>query len=69
MTRIDVGHRERVNFYLDANILDGMKKLSGILNMTYSEAIRQACREWLIREGQKAIDGQKTIIEINHETP
>lgn len=64
MTRTDVGQRERVNFYMDTQILDGLKKLAQLKNMTYSELIRQACREYVVREGARAIADQQTIRSI-----
>lgn len=64
MTRTSVGNRERVNFYFDKQIFEAMKKLAELKNLSYSELIRIACREYVVREGQKAIAEGKTIREI-----
>ena len=61
MTRTEVGHRQRVNFYLDTPILECLKKLAAVKNMTYSELIRQACRELVLRDGPRALAEMNTI--------
>lgn len=65
MVRTAVGSRTRVNFYFDDQIFEAIKKLAELKNMTYSELIRVACREFVIREGAKAIADTKTIREIS----
>lgn len=64
MSRTPVGKRERINFYFDEQILEAMKKLALLNNTTYSELIRIACREYVVREGQKAIDSGAIIREV-----
>jgi hypothetical protein len=64
MTRTAVGTRVRVNFYFDTAMFDGLRRLAGLKNTTYSELIRVACREYLVRETEAAIRADKAIKEI-----
>lgn len=64
MVRTDVGERQRLNFYLDNSVFDSLRALALQRNMTYSELIRQACREYLVREGSKAAEENKVIKDI-----
>jgi hypothetical protein len=61
MTRTNVGQRERINLYMAADWLAGLKKLAALKNTTYSELIRVACREYILREGPKAMVEAQTI--------
>lgn len=54
MVRSYTGERQRINFYLDTEILEGMKALAGLVDTTYSELIRQACREYIARHTAQA---------------
>jgi hypothetical protein len=56
MVRTDVGERLRLNFYLDTPVFDSLRALALQKNTTYSELIRQACREYLVREGSRAAE-------------
>jgi hypothetical protein len=62
MTRTSVGLRVRINFYFDSQVFEAMRKLAALKGVTYSELIRLACREYVIREGTKAI-ADNTIIK------
>lgn len=64
MARTRVGNRERINFYFDEQVLEALKKLAVLKNTTYSELIRIACREYVVREGQKAINDGTIIKEV-----
>ena len=64
MTRTSVGNRAHVHFYLDEQILDGLRRVAMLRNTTYSELIRTACREYLVREDAKAAAESKTLSEI-----
>ena len=64
MARTRVGNRERINFYFDEQVLEALKKLAVLKNTTYSELIRIACREYVVREGQKAINDGSIIKEV-----
>jgi predicted transcriptional regulator len=61
MVRTDVGDRSRLNFYLDNQVFDSLRSLALQRNTTYSELIRQACREYLVREGSKTAEENQTI--------
>ncbi len=63
MTRTKVGERQRINFYFDSQVFEAMKKLAALKNVTYSELIRNACREYVLREGPKAINDAAIIKE------
>lgn len=54
MVRAYTGERERVNFYFDKDLFEGMKKLAVLKNTTYSELIRQACAEYIARHTAQA---------------
>ena len=64
MTRTRVGDRERINFYFDKQVLEALKKLAALKNTTYSELIRVATREYVVREGAKAIADGTIIKEV-----
>ena len=64
MTRTRVGQRERINFYFDTNVLDALRKLAELKGSTYSELIRVACREYVVREGTKALEDATTIKQV-----
>lgn len=53
-----------MNFYFDEKIFEGMRRVAELKNTTYSELIRTACREYLVREAAKASADSKTIMEI-----
>lgn len=54
MVRAYEGERVRVNFYFDTDVFEGMKLLARLTNTTYSELIRQACREYIARHVTQA---------------
>ncbi len=64
MARTRMGNRERINFYFDEQVLDALKKIAVLKNTTYSELIREACWEYVVREGQKVKDAGKLISEV-----
>lgn len=64
MTRTRIGDRERINFYFDKNLLEALKKLAALKNTTYSELIRVGMREYVVREGAKAIESGLIIKEV-----
>ncbi len=64
MTRTKIGERVRVNFYFDSQVFEAMQKLAELHNTTYSELIRVACREYVVREGTKALEDRQVIREI-----
>jgi hypothetical protein len=54
----------RVNFYFDTPMFDAMRRVAALKNTTYSELIRVACREYLVREIEAAVKTDKGIKEI-----
>jgi hypothetical protein len=64
MSRTKVGERVRINFYFDAEIFEALKQIAVLNNVTYSELIRMACREFVVREGPAAIAGKKIIKQV-----
>ena len=64
MSRTKVGERVRINFYFDAEVFEAMKTIATLNNITYSELIRIACREFVLREGPAAIEGKKLIAKV-----
>ncbi len=64
MARTKVGERIRVNFYFDAATFDALRRLATLRNTTYSELIRTSVREFVVREGQRAIDAGQIIKDI-----
>lgn len=67
MTRTSIGKRVRVNFYFDEQVFDGLRAVAVLKGTTYSELIRVACREYIIREAQKAQAGSQVIKELTHD--
>lgn len=65
MVRTSVGNRVRINFYFDEQVFEAMRKLAEIRGVTYSELIRTACHEYVVREGAKAIADRKVIQETS----
>ena len=65
MTRTRVGDRERINFYFDKQVLEALKKLAALKNTSYSELIRVAAREYVLREGKQAIEDGTLINEVS----
>jgi len=64
MVRTAVGKRARINLYFDEQVLDALRRLAELKNQTYSELIRIACREYVVREGAKAITDGKLLKDI-----
>ena len=64
MTRPRIGDRLRINFYFDAQIFEAMQKIAKLQNTTYSELIRIACREYVIREAPAVMRGATAISEV-----
>lgn len=64
MVREYAGDRQRVNFYFDTDVFEGMKRLAALTNTTYSELIRQACREYIARHTAKAEADQANLKDL-----
>lgn len=50
MTRASAGN-DKINIYFNAQVLAAMKRLALLRGTTYSELIREACREYVIKAG------------------
>jgi hypothetical protein len=57
--------RVKVNAYLYKPVLDGLKKIARIKGTTYSELLRIASHEYLLREGQKVLAERRQIQAVN----
>lgn len=53
--------RVKINIYFQARVLEGMRRLADAKGTTYSELIRQACRDYVVKEGGKAITDNLTL--------
>jgi hypothetical protein len=69
MTRPRIGDRLRINFYFDAQIFEAMQKIAALQNTTYSELIRVACREYVIREAPGVMRGASAISRVCSQEP
>lgn len=56
--------RVKVNVYLQSKVLEGLKKLARIKGTTYSELLRIASMEYILREGPKVIQDHKAMKEV-----
>ena len=64
MTRTKIGDRVRVNFYFDSQVFEAMQIIARIKNTTYSELIRTACREYVVREAAAAASSAQMIKDL-----
>jgi len=63
MTRASAGN-DKINIYFNAKVLAAMKRLALARGTTYSELIREACREFVLREGPKVLSDDKAVKEM-----
>jgi len=63
MTRVSAGNT-KINIYFNDAVLAALKKLALARGTTYSEMIREACREFVLREGPKVLGEVKAVKEI-----
>lgn len=63
MTRTPTG-QTRINFHVHADTLAALKLIAARRGTTYSELIRMACREYVLKQGQKMIDEQMQIRQM-----
>lgn len=64
MTRAPAGN-EKINLYFNRQVLDAMKRLALARGTTYSELVREACRDFVLREGPKVVADTKAIKEAS----
>lgn len=65
MVRTAVGSRVRINFYFDEQVFEALRTIAALKNVTYSELIRTACHEYVVREANKAKADRATITEVS----
>lgn len=53
-----------MNFYFDTEVFDGMKALARLTGTTYSELIRQACREYIARHTAQAAQSNQQLKDL-----
>lgn len=63
MTRASAGN-EKINIYFNAKVLEALKRLALARGTTYSELIRQASMEFVLREGPKIMEEIRAVKEI-----
>lgn len=56
----------KVNVYVDARVLEALRKISAARGTTYSELIREACRLYVLQEGPKVLLTNTAIKEIGN---
>jgi len=54
VTRLPSG-RTKVNTWMDDTTLEALRRIGAVRGVTYSELIRQATREFVLREGGKVV--------------
>jgi len=64
MARPKIGARKAFHLYMDENVINAIHAIAAVKNTTPSELIRVACRDYLVREGAKAIAERTAIEEI-----
>lgn len=47
--------RKKINIYFQENVLEGLRRLAEARGTTYSELIREACRQYVVNESGKVI--------------
>lgn len=60
MVRLSTGST-KINVYMPDNVLAALKKLAEMKGTTYSELIRVAAQQYVVREGPKMIQEAKQI--------
>lgn len=64
MSRTSVRGRERLNLYFDANVLEALRRIAEARGTTYSELIRQACREYVLTQGGRTVQEVQAMKEM-----
>lgn len=63
MTRASAGN-DKINIYFNAQVLAALRRLALARGTTYSELIREACRDYVLKEGPKVLGESKTVKEM-----
>lgn len=64
MTRAPAGN-EKINLYFNSQVLQALKRLALVRGTTYSELVREACRDFVLREGPRVVADNKAIKEVS----
>lgn len=63
MTRASAGNT-KINIYFNDAVLEALKKLARARGTTYSELIREASRDFVLRKGPEMLSEVKTVKEL-----
>lgn len=63
MTRASAGN-EKINIYFNSQVLAALKRLALARGTTYSELIREASREFVLKEGPKVLGELRAVKEM-----
>lgn len=54
----------KINIYVNANVFEALRRIAAVRGCSYSELIREACRQYVLSEGPKVVDQQRAVREI-----
>lgn len=60
MTRAPAGNA-KINIYFNERVLDAMRKLATMKGTTYSQLIRDACHEYVVKKGADILKDSAAI--------
>lgn len=63
MTRGSAGN-DKINIYFNAQVLAALKRIALARGTTYSELIREACRDFVLKEGPRVMGEVKAVKEM-----
>ena len=56
--------RCRLNLYFDQRVFEAMRRIAEARGTTYSELIREACREYVLANGGRVVKESVTMKEL-----
>lgn len=63
MTRAAAGN-SKINIYFNDRVLEALRKLARLQGTTYSELIRRASEEFVVKNAGKIMDTAKAVREL-----
>lgn len=63
MTRAAAGN-SKINIYFNDRVLEALRKLARLQGSTYSELIRRASEEYVVKHAGKIMDTAKAVREL-----
>lgn len=60
----DSAGNSKINIYFNDKVLEALKRLARARGTTYSELIREASKEFVLREGPKILEEVKAVKEM-----